>query len=123
MVVELSRYAARGQAVGFNLEVYGVHGIAQVGGPQPIQMRLGLRSTINLKTSQAHAYKKSSPHAILKTFADDLKLMAICPRTEEAYYGMIHSDFTANQQLHRAPRCRLFSFDRGHWRGVDDLRC
>jgi integrase/recombinase XerD len=52
-------------------------------------MRLGLRSTINLKTSQAHAYKKSSPHAILKTFADDLKLQAICPRTEEAYYACV----------------------------------
>jgi integrase/recombinase XerD len=48
---------------------------------------LGLRSTINLKT--LHAYKKSSPHAILKTFADDLKLLPICPRTEQAYYACL----------------------------------
>ena len=27
---------------------------------------------------------KSSPYAILKTFADDLKLLPLCPRTEEA---------------------------------------
>ena len=36
-----------------------------------------------------YAYKKSSPHAILKSFADDLKLLPICPRTEEAYYACV----------------------------------
>src|SRR3954470_11626175 len=36
-----------------------------------------------------HAYKKSSPHAILKSFADDLKLLPIGPRTEEAYYACV----------------------------------
>ena len=39
----------------------------------------------SLKTSQAHAYKKTSPHAILKTFTDDLTLLPILPRTVEAY--------------------------------------
>lgn len=32
-----------------------------------------------------HAYKKSSPHAILKSFADDLALLPISLRTEQAY--------------------------------------
>ena len=36
-----------------------------------------------------HAYKKSSPHAILKSFADDLKLLPIGPRTEQAYYACV----------------------------------
>jgi hypothetical protein len=36
-----------------------------------------------------HAYKKSSPHAILKSFADDLKLLPIGPRTEEAYHACV----------------------------------
>ena len=51
--------------------------------------RLGLRSTINLKTSPTHAYKKTSPHASLKTFADDLKLLPVGPRTEQAYYACV----------------------------------
>lgn len=38
---------------------------------------------------QRYAYKKTSPHAILKTFADDLKLLPIGPRTEEAYYACV----------------------------------
>ncbi|MEK7675528.1 MAG: site-specific integrase, partial [Verrucomicrobiota bacterium] len=44
-----------------------------------------------------HAYKKSSPHAILKSFADDLKLLPIGPRTEEAYYACLRqlSEFYA----------------------------
>ncbi|HWH69819.1 MAG TPA: site-specific integrase [Candidatus Sulfotelmatobacter sp.] len=41
------------------------------------------------KTSKSYAYKKSSPHAILKSFADDLKLLPIGPRTEQAYYACI----------------------------------
>jgi hypothetical protein len=49
--------------------------------------RLGLRSTVNINTS--YAYKKSSPHAILKTFSDDLKLLPIGPRTEQAYYACV----------------------------------
>lgn len=40
-------------------------------------------------TSQPHAYKKSSPHAILKSFADDLKLLPVGPRTEAAYYACV----------------------------------
>lgn len=43
--------------------------------------------TINIE--QSHAYKKSSPHAILKSFADDLKLLPIAGRTEQAYYACI----------------------------------
>ena len=38
---------------------------------------------------QSHAYKKSSPYAILKSFADDLKLLPIGPRTEQAYYACV----------------------------------
>jgi len=40
-------------------------------------------------TLQSHAYKKSSPHAILNSFADDLKLLPISPRTEEAYFACV----------------------------------
>ena len=40
-------------------------------------------------TLHDHAYKKSSPHAILKSFADDLKLLPVGPRTEEAYYACV----------------------------------
>lgn len=36
-----------------------------------------------------YAYKKSSPHAILNSFADDLKLLPIAPRTEEAYFACV----------------------------------
>jgi site-specific recombinase XerD len=36
-----------------------------------------------------YAYKKSSPHAILNSFADDLKLLPIGPRTEGAYYACL----------------------------------
>lgn len=38
---------------------------------------------------QCYAYKKTSPHAILKTFADDLKLLPIGPRTEQAYLACL----------------------------------
>ena len=38
---------------------------------------------------QRYAYKKSSPHAILKSFADDLKLLPIGPRTEKAYWSCL----------------------------------
>lgn len=37
----------------------------------------------------SYVYKKSSPHAILKTYADDLKLLPIGPRTEEAYFACV----------------------------------
>ena len=40
-------------------------------------------------TRLPHAYKKSPPHAILNSFADDLKLLPIGPRTEEAYYACV----------------------------------
>lgn len=52
-----------------------------------LQTSPGLRSTVNLNTP--HAYKKTSPHAILKTFADDLALISIGPRTEQAYYACV----------------------------------
>jgi integrase/recombinase XerD len=38
---------------------------------------------------QPYAYKKTSPHAILKTYADDLKLLPIGSRTEQAYYACV----------------------------------
>jgi site-specific recombinase XerD len=44
---------------------------------------------INLRSTRSHAYKKSSPHAILNSFADDLKLLPIGPRTEQAYYACL----------------------------------
>lgn len=40
-------------------------------------------------TIQSYAYKKSSPYAILKSFADDLKLLPIGERTEEAYWACV----------------------------------
>jgi len=40
-------------------------------------------------TLQNHAYKKSSPYAILNSFADDLKLLPIGPRTEQAYFACL----------------------------------
>ena len=40
-------------------------------------------------TRQHHAYKKSSPCAILKSFADDLALLPISPRTEQAYHACV----------------------------------
>jgi site-specific recombinase XerD len=48
---------------------------------------LGMRSTSNL--NETHAYKKSSSHAILKTFVDDLALQPILPRTVEAYCACV----------------------------------
>jgi integrase/recombinase XerD len=36
-----------------------------------------------------HAYKKSSAHASLNSFADDLALLPISPRTEQAYYACV----------------------------------
>ena len=45
------------------------------------RLRLSTLTLVRLK----HAYKKSSPHAILKSFADDLALLPISPRTEQAY--------------------------------------
>jgi integrase/recombinase XerD len=59
---------------------------------------LDLRSTLTLIKS--HAYKKNSPHAILKTFADDLKLLPIGPRTEQAYYACLRQ---LSEQYDRSP--------------------
>ena len=47
------------------------------------------RNQPSIINRHCYAYKKSSPHAILKSFADDLKLLPICPRTEEAYYACV----------------------------------
>jgi integrase len=47
----------------------------------------GLQSTT--KTKIHYAYKKTTPYAILNTFADDLKRLPIGPRTEEAYYACV----------------------------------
>jgi integrase/recombinase XerD len=40
-------------------------------------------------TQRPHAYKKSSSHAILNSFTDDLKLLPISPRTVEAYLACV----------------------------------
>lgn len=40
-------------------------------------------------THRSHAYKKSSPHAILKSFTDDLTLLPISPRTVQAYLACV----------------------------------
>jgi integrase len=40
-------------------------------------------------TRHDHAYKKSSPHAILNSFAEDLKLLPVGARTEQAYYACV----------------------------------
>ena len=40
-------------------------------------------------TRPHHAYKKSSPHAILNSFADDLKLLPISARTEQACFACV----------------------------------
>ena len=42
----------------------------------------------NLK-SYRYAYKKNSPPASLNTFADDLALLSLCPRTQDAYYACV----------------------------------
>jgi integrase len=54
---------------------------------------------------QSHAYKKSSPHAILKTFADDLTLLAIGPRTEQAYYACVRQ---LSEHYDRSPELITF---------------
>ena len=40
-------------------------------------------------TQHRHAYKKNSPYASLNSFADDLALLPIGPRTEQAYWACI----------------------------------
>ena len=40
-------------------------------------------------TQLRHAYKKNSPYASLNSFADDLALLPIGPRTEQAYWACI----------------------------------
>lgn len=40
-------------------------------------------------TLTSHAYKKSSPHAILNSFAEDLKLLPVSTRTEQAYFACV----------------------------------
>lgn len=37
----------------------------------------------------SHAYKKSSPHAILKRFADDLALLPLQPRSQKSYWACV----------------------------------
>jgi hypothetical protein len=51
-------------------------------------------------TPQSHAYKKSSPHAILKSFSDDLTLLPISPRTVEAYLACVRH---LGEFYHRSP--------------------
>src|SRR5512141_2545751 len=65
---------------------------------------LGLRSTININTHQ-HAYKKTPSYAILKTFADDLKLLPIGPRTEQAYYACVRQ---LSEYYQRSPELITF---------------
>src|SRR6266542_3345219 len=42
-----------------------------------------------LNHQRDYAYKKSSPHAILNSFADDLRLLPLSPRTEAAYFACV----------------------------------
>jgi hypothetical protein len=55
---------------------------------------------------QRYAYKKSFPHAILKTFADDLKLLPIGPRTEQSYHACVRQ---LSEHYDRSPE--LLSFE------------
>lgn len=43
----------------------------------------------SLVNQRHNAYKKSSPHAILKRFADDLSLLPIQPRTQKPYWACV----------------------------------
>jgi integrase/recombinase XerD len=47
------------------------------------------RSNSSQLTRRCYAYKKSSPYAILNSFADDLKLLPISARTEQAYLACV----------------------------------
>jgi site-specific recombinase XerD len=38
---------------------------------------------------RSYAYKKSSPHAILKRFADDLALLPLQPRSQKSYWACV----------------------------------
>ena len=40
-------------------------------------------------TCKYHAYKKSSPHAILKRFADDLALLPLQARSQKSYWACV----------------------------------
>ena len=40
-------------------------------------------------TCPPYGYKTSSPHAILISFADDLKLLPVSPRTQQAYFACV----------------------------------
>jgi integrase/recombinase XerD len=48
----------------------------------------GKPSTFTCKY-RSYAYKKSSPHASLNSFADDLALLPLSPRTEAAYHACL----------------------------------
>lgn len=39
--------------------------------------------------NDSHAYKKSSPHAILNRFADDLALLPLQPRSQKSYWACV----------------------------------
>ena len=49
---------------------------------------LALRSTVNLQYLR-YAYKKNPPCAILNSFAQDLKLLPLSPRTGQAYLACV----------------------------------
>jgi integrase/recombinase XerD len=46
----------------------------------------GVIRNLNLRS---YAYKKSSPHASLKTFADDLRLLPVSDRTQQSYWACV----------------------------------
>jgi integrase/recombinase XerD len=48
----------------------------------------GEPSTLTCKY-RSYAYKKSSPHAILKRFADDLALLPLQPRSQKSYWACV----------------------------------
>jgi integrase/recombinase XerD len=59
------------------------------GGARAVLLR-GHRDPNNQPSTRLdHAYKKSSPHAILNSFADDLQLLPLGSRTAQAYYACV----------------------------------
>jgi hypothetical protein len=63
-------------------------------------------------TLQSHAYKKSSPHAILNSFTDDLTLLPISLRTVEAYMACVRH---LGEFYHRSPELVTIEEIRQHF--------
>ena len=56
-------------------------------------------TTVN-HNQRRYAYKKSSVHASLKTFADDLRLLPVSERTQQAYWNCVRQ---LADHFHKAP--------------------